>query len=604
MQREIKRRALAYGLAAALLAITLGTLFYSIKIQIPEKTGSEEALQSPAQEAYPPKNILKTFTSYEELRSFLIKNSKSQGLLPFFSPLDVKVFRGEIAAVPGAALGFNKVGAEYSTTNVQVAGVDEADIVKTDGENIYMIANNSIFIVKAYPPEEAKVLSKIWFNETYPAEIFISSDGKKLAVFGSKYALTLPLYRFFHVNVKTFIYVYDISDKTNPILTRNFTMSGGYFGSRMIGEYVYIVVSQPAYAIYDTIILPKVYSEDKIKEISASRIYYSNVSEDYYAFTNIVAINLKRDTEEPNLLTILTGATSNIYVSLDNIYVTFHEVEGQTAIYRIRINGGEMLIEAKGSVSGWELNQFSMDEYKGYFRIATTTRDESGVTQNNLYILDTNLKIVGKLEGLAINETIDSARFMGNRCYLATSVVRRDPFFVIDVENPRNPKVLGYLKIPGFTRYLHPYDEDHIIGIGINEKENVKISIFDVNDVSQPVEIDQYTVSGAWSYTTVLTDHKAFLFDKKKELLVIPVSISDPYKGVAWHGIYAFRITSDYKLTFRGGISHIDPEDVWNSSFWINRALYINDVLYALSNSKLSMHSLADLSVIKELKLP
>lgn len=586
MQKEIKKRVQMYGVAAVLLATMLGALCYNFGV-------NPLIFRNPPTT---PSSFLKTFSSHKELRSFLLTNSKTQGIFPFYGPQDIRRILGPI---PG--------GTEYSTTNIQVAGVDEADIVKTDGEHIYLIANNNIFILKAYPPEEAQVLSKITFNDTYPVGIFVSSDGNRLVVVGSKYS-SLPslqywYYPYIPLDIKTFIYAYDISNKTSPLLKRDFTVSGSYFNSRMIGEYVYAVISQPAYIIYDTAILPKIYTKNGIKEIEASQIYYSNVSDNYYTYTTIVALNMLEDEEEPNTLTVLMGGTSNMYVSLNNIYVTFHELDGQTSIYRIKTENRTLNCEAQGKVPGRELNQFSMDEYNNHFRIATTT-SANGTTQNNVHILDMNLSIVGNLTDIAPNEAIDSARFIGDRCYLATSVVRKDPFFVIDVGDPKDPKILGYLKIPGFTRYLHPYDENHIIGIGRDENSQVKISIFDVSNVSAPIEIDKYAVEGIWSDTPVLTDHKAFLFDKSKELLAIPVSIYPYLKETVWQGVCVFNIniTLSNKLALKGNVTHQET-DVWDSNYWIQRALYIDNMLYTTSNVKVKLNNLEDLEFVNEVKL-
>jgi inhibitor of cysteine peptidase len=594
MEKKIKKRAQLYGVAAVLLAIILGALCYNLGGYPPE-------FLSPPSSA-----LLGTFSSYEELRSFLTANSKTQGAFPFYGPWDFRI----LAPLEGEVVGYlaeKGLEFEYSTTNIQVAGVDEADIVKTDGERIYLVSGNNVSILKAYPPEEAEVLSKITFNDTYPVGIFVSGD--RLAVLGCKY--TFPsggYYRYFCVDVKTFVNVYDISNEANPTLLRNFTMSGSYFNSRMIGEYVYFVVSQPAYVIYDTVILPKIYSSDEIKEISASEIHYSNASDNYYMYTTVVALNMQNTEEEPAHMTIMLGGTSSMYVSLNNIYITFPEPDGQTSVYRIRIENSTISSEAHGKVPGRELNQFSMDEYNNYFRIATTTWI-NGNTQNNVYILDTldvNLSIVGSLTNIAPGEAIDSARFIGNRCYLATSVVQKDPFFVIDVENASDPKILGYLKIPGFTRYLHPYDKNHMIGIGKDENNNVKISLFDVSNVSAPIEKSKYTVKGTWSDTLVLTEHKAFLFDKSKELLAIPVLISSGWdKFSPWQGAYVFSINLSDGLVLRGNVTHReDYVNGWESSFWVKRAVYIENVLYTISDKKIEMNSLEDLAPIEEIELP
>jgi uncharacterized secreted protein with C-terminal beta-propeller domain len=493
----------------------------------------------------------------------------------------------------------------HSTTNIQVAGVDEADIVKTDGEYIYLASGSNVFILKAYHPEEAKILSQITFNDTSFGGIFVSRDSNRLAVLGCKYKFPEFYYQTFIIDVKTFVNVYDISNKSEPTLLINFTMTGSYFNSRMIGDYVYFVVSQPSYVIYDTVILPNIYLNGERKEIGATEVLYSNTSDNYFLYTTVVALNMQNTTEEPTRKTIMLGGTSSMYVSLNNIYITFPELYGNTTIYRIRIDNSTINPEAKGEVPGHELNQFSMDEYNNYFRIATT-KWVNGTTQDNLYVLNMNLSMVGNLENIAPGETIDSARFIGNRCYLATSIVRRDPFFVIDVENATEPKILGYLKISGFTRYLHPYDESHIIGVGKDENNSVKISLFDVSNVSAPVEVDMYSVGGVWSDTLVLTEHKAFLFDKSKNLLAIPVSIyynGDKYWQ--WQGIYVFNITISEGLVLRGNITHQENGSIyWDSTYEVKRALYIEDVLYTVSDKKIKMNSLEDLTEIKEIQLP
>lgn len=590
MQREIRKCLPIYGLAAVLLAIVLGTLCYNFGANL---------IFPVSPEASP----LKTFSSYEELRSFLKANSKSQGYYYYY--------QGSLSVYK----------AEHSTTNIQVAGVDEADIVKTDGEFIYLIANNTVFILKAYPPEEALILSKITFNtDEYPAGIFISSNGDKLAILGTKCASS-PYYMYFW-DVKTFIKVYDVSNKTNPVQTRNFMMSGNYFNSRMIGEYVYAIISQPAYVISDTVILPKIYSENKIMDIEASRIHYFNVSEECYTFTTVAALNLLNDEEEPNTLTVLMGGTSTMYMSLNNIYITFHEWNEQTSIYRIRVENSTLICEAQGEVPGRELNQFSMDEYNGYFRIATTTR----VNGTNIYVLDMNLSIVGKLENLAPREYFHSARFMGEKCYLVT-FQKVDPFFVINLSDPINPEKLGELKISGFSDYLHPYDENHIIGIGKETVEatqgnfawyqGIKIALFDVIDVDNPRQIANYTIGDRGSDSPVLRDHKAFLFDKAKNLLVIPVLVakinqSKYPEGVpswvcgdpVWQGAYVFNVSLEEGFVLKGNVTHLeDGMSVQNAYYHVKRSLYIGNILYTISDRKVKMNTIEDLNFVRDVEL-
>jgi len=643
---------------------------------------------------------LNKFSSYEELKTFLETSSSIPGLWlrPGVVRGDAVLESGDFSVqttTPEPAPSVpvepsESAGSDYSKTNIQVEGVDEADIVKTDGEYIYIVSGGNITIVKAYPPEEAKVLSKISLTGGITG-IFINGD--KLAVFETEYGI-YPLYEVWdspssseEVNEPTaddepssvpepingstpvapveepprdpdskfeptIIYeppttsikVYDISDRGNPVLKRDFSVDGNYFSSRMIGDYVYVVATQWAVFIETDVFLPRVHSDNETEVIPADDIYYYNFSDTSYSFTSIVALNIQNDAQAPTHETILLGGTSAIYVSQNNIYLTFPDYTWQedetmkTTIQRIKIDKQAITFAASGEVPGYVLNQFSMDEHNGYFRIATTTNNfgwrtfaEEPVSKNNVYVLDMNLNIVGKLEDLAPGEQIYSARFMGDRCYLVT-FRNIDPLFVIDLTAPTAPKVLGQLKVTGYSGYLHPYDENHIIGIGketvYEAKEDfswyqgVKISLFDVSDVSNPVELAKYEIGDRGTDSPVLWDHKALLFDKEKNLLVIPVLVAemDPtqYEGevpswahgeYVWQGAYVFDISLD-GLQLRGRISHMDDNDdlvksgyYFGSSYLVKRSLYIDNVLYTISSMKVKMNSLQTLAEINAVEL-
>jgi inhibitor of cysteine peptidase len=620
MESKIKKRAQIYGIAAVLLAIIIGSVCYNFGVYPPESEPTQPPPISPSA-------LLNTFSSYEELESFLTENSGTQEFFPYYGSWGG--FLSTTSKERDAYAQALDSGFEYSTTNIQVAGVDEADIVKTDGEYIYLVSDNEVFIMKAHPTTKAEVLSKIAFNYAYPIGIFV--DGERLAVLGCQYVDSYwGDYRGYYGHAETFVNIYDLSNKTSPPLLRSFTMSGSYFNSRMIGEYVYFVVSQQALIENDTVILPKVYSNEEAKEISVSGIQYFNTSDSYYMFTTIVAMNVQDLAEEPTNKTILLGGTSCMYVSLNNIYITFPKSES-TLIYRTRIENETIGSMVSGIVPGYVLNQFSMDEHDGYFRIATTTGHvarilEQETSKNHVYALDMNLSIVGKLENLAPGEKIYSARFMGDRCYLVT-FVKVDPLFVIDLSEPTNPTVLGELKIPGYSDYLHPYDENHIIGVGKETAEaeegdfawyqGVKISLFDVSNVNNPKQIANYTIGDRGTDSPVLRDHKAFLFDKSKNLLVIPVQVAkiDETKypeGVpsyvsgtpVWQGAYVFNITLSDGLVLRGNITHLENGiNIGDKSHWVNRALYIENVLYTLSDKKIKMNDLEHLTLLNEIEL-
>jgi inhibitor of cysteine peptidase len=636
VQKEIGKKTQIYGTTAILSAIVLVALIYTF--------GTAPMIFNP--------NVspIKTFSSYEELKNFLTTNTQGYS---YYSggPLDAKFFgvRGINplpVPVPEQAQTFGSSSEQsYSTTNIQVAGVDEADIVKTDGNYIYVIANNSAYILDANP-QNSRVLAKIAFNNTYLAGMFLSQDGNKLAVIGSQYVVYYysgggqniiePYgYGYYSDDVKTFINVYDISNKANPVLARNFTMSGSYFNSRMIGNYVYAVVSEPAYLVNETVILPRIYFGDNATDIAASGIYYADVVDNYFGFTTFVGLNIADEAQEPANMTIMTGGASSMYVSLSDIYVTYRSSDGQGVdIYRVHINENTLTFEAQGKVPGSVLNQYSMDEYNGYFRLATTSWT-NGPQQNNVYVLNMSLTVVGKLENLATGENLHSARFLGDKCYLVT-FVKTDPLFVIDLSQPNAPKKLGELHIPGYSDYLHPYDETHLIGVGKETVEasegdfawyqGLKLSLFDISNVNEPKQMFNYTIGDRGTNSPVLSDPKAFLFDKSKNLLVIPVDLAEidktavapgpsAYGTFVWQGVYVFRLTLNDGFVLSGTVTQMENnvtsqngDYYWvNSDYWISRALYIGNTLgntlYTVSNARVQLNSLENLALIAEVDL-
>ena len=214
------------------------------------------------------------------------------------------------------------------------------------------------------------------------------------------------------------------------------------------------------------------------------------------------------------------------------------------------------------------------------------------------------MNIVGKIEGLAPGEQIYSARFIQEKCYLVT-FRQIDPFYVIDVSNPNEPAILGYLKIPGFSGYLHPYNQDHIIGIG-KEDSNLKLSLYDVTDVTNPIEKTKYIVDADWSDSPVLWDAKAFLFDTLKHLLALPVSINH-YRtlipGSFWQGAYIFSLSIDEGFVLDGTVTHFNPEDRYETGLEIKRILYIEDVIYTVSDSKIKMSNIETIAEINQITI-
>ena len=337
-------------------------------------------------------------------------------------------------------------------------------------------------------------------------------------------------------------------------------------------------------------------------------------------------------------------------MSKNNIYLTYtdyeyagsktfnyfsSDVKENTIIHKISIKNGKIEYIGKAEVPGRILNQFSMDEHKGYFRIATTIGnvwDTEEKSSNNVYILDENLEKVSEIENIAPGEKIYSARFMGDRAYLVT-FKKIDPFFTIDLSDPENPEILGKLKIPGYSDYLHPYDENHIIGIGKDtvealgsEKESrgidfawyqgIKIALFDVSDFENPKVISKVIIGDRGTSSPALHNHKAFLFDKEKQLLVIPVRVceiddeikgqNDGYTGntygdFTFQGAYVYKLNLD-GFEYLGRITHMEEEDFKKSGYYygytgsneVERSLFIDDMLYTISDSMVKINDLED----------
>lgn len=265
---------------------------------------------------------------------------------------------------------------------------------------------------------------------------------------------------------------------------------------------------------------------------------------------------------------------------------------------------GKVKYKSAGIVPGRLLNQFSMDENGKYFRIATTdTTNLTGSTINNLFVLDKDLNIVGSIIGLAKGETIYSVRFMGKRAYIVT-YRQIDPLFAIDLSDPTDPKVLGKLKIPGYSDYLHPYDENHIIGFGqdteITNSEwgtgtkitGMKMALFDVTDPTNPKELFSEKIGENGTYSELLNNHKALLFSKEKNIIAFPITISkeaDDYMNeLKFQGAIVYGLDLEKGFSLKGKIAHMEIKDGYEDydySKEVERIIYIKEAFYTLSKS-------------------
>ena len=595
---------------------------------------------------------MKQFGSTEELKTYLEDRDGSYPLWStrggvFFeiapgpsavSKADVAVSAAQAAAsaadASNAVSGLTGFGfsLDYSGTNIQVEGVEEADIVKTDGGYIYIAKEKSVIIVKAYPAEDAQLVTKIDVGLTVQ-DLYVAGD--KLVVFSyvepytSVFDAVMPEYE--NEKPKTRVEVYDIGDRSAPESERALTLDGLYFNSRLIGDHLYYIVTNPAYVDDDIVVLPTIREGKAWCVVEAEDVWYPNVTRGRLTYHTVTAFNVQDPDADVNSETFLLDTGTSLYVSIENLYIVSYNWAEGSVITKIGIDGGGITFRANGTVPGYVLNQFSMDEHDGYFRIATTSGGwRQGGVGNNVYVLDEALNTVGSLEGLAPGEEIYSARFMGDRCYLVT-FKKVDPLFAIDLGDPENPAVLGKLKIPGFSNYLHPYDEDTLIGVGKETEEakegefawhqGIKISLFDVSDVENPRELAKVEVGDRGSDSQALYNHHAFLFSRARNLLVIPILEAqideDDFAGdvppnfygdFVYQGAYVFDVSRE-GIELRGRVTHIDDDSLLKSGFWfeseyaVERSLYIEDNLYTISEGRLKINDLGTLGEVKTLEL-
>ncbi|HVH14868.1 MAG TPA: beta-propeller domain-containing protein [Candidatus Angelobacter sp.] len=584
------------------------------------------------------------FSSYQDLEHFLLTRSNCGPVYTTQYDRQVNSFgsqnRGPAFPAALGAAGTNSQTSSpnsaptHSATNNQVSGVDELDMVKTDGQYIYTVSNNTVAIVYAYPVASAQLVSRISIlNQTIDG-IFLS--GNKLSIvseaprtvystYGAcgislfegapmRIAYPSPLYSPIRPQLQnTSVSVYDLTDRASPLLQTTITVNGTFVGARQIGTFAYLVTSTPAWTNQT---LPITVVNGRQLRTVATQVYHSDVSDRAFSYTSILALDTNQNNPAPTVETYLLGTSSTIYVSLTNLFLTQPIWDGQsgTVLHRISVSGSTIKYEATGTVPGHVLNQYSMDENQGYFRAATSSSGFGSSLETNVYVLNENLETVGRLEGLSPGEIFYAARFMGDRGYLVT-YHNTDPLYVLDLHNPSSPTVLGSLIVAGYSDFLQPYDQTHLIGIGkVGVHTTVKVSLFNVTDPTNPVETATYTVPSWYSDSPALKDPKAVLFDKTNSLLVIPVDGSQYtyYQASSTStgqcstdsSAYVFNVTST-NLALRGTVTQqmLDNPLSCSSEYKISRELFIGGVIYTISAAIVKMNSLTDLSELGSVSL-
>ena len=517
---------------------------------------------------------------------------------------------------------------DFSDTNKQEAGVDEADIIKTDGTYLYILRKDcSLAIIKA--DSAASAVTSITqisdANDSYIQEMYLDGDRLTIVLHESATVLktenasdtastdsaspanisetdsaspadisetasaspsdteatavaidTASADIFYTETMRqTAVYTYDISDRSAPKLLGKTTQDGYYADSRKVGSYLYLFTRYypDVNVSYDTsTIVPRINGV----AADASAFYLPEQLQDT-AYLIISSIDIRKPETVLDSKILVSGA-SEFYVSGENIYITNEQYDysgngTRTEITKFHYENGKITGVAAASVKGYLNDAFSMNEYNGYLRLVTTYYD--GETERNgLFIFDENLNQTGAIQDLAAGEIIQSARFFGDTGYFVT-FRQTDPLFSVDLSDPKAPKLLGELKISGFSSYLHFYGEDLLLGIGYEAEEDtgittgLKLSMFDISDPSDVKEISKLVLSGI-TWCPALDDYKSIFVQPEKNLIGFYcdnrylVFSFDPEQGFVQELVYDFY--SDLLMN--------------SAEYDTVRGLYIEDTLY------------------------
>ncbi len=597
-----------------------------------------------------------SFNDYTQLESFIQANAKSAqqytGKGIFFGGLAVGLgvvptFNAEVGAMTSAAGTATSAATTFTGTNVQVQGVDEPDTVKTDGTHLFVAAGDKVSILNAYPPNSTGVLSTITLGGASVLGLE-ASDGRLLVLSQRSSAQT-----------SIDLLLYDVSDLAHPRLIENSSVQGSYVAARMAQGYAYAIVQQPCYQ-YDgtgsaSAEMPEVYENGVLNVLPPSSVYYAQNVTQFSFYTMIVGMSMSNGSN--NVTSVLTGPSSTIYVSTSSIYVvytnypqyyadgilgdvftggtisaaTIQESAQNSTIFRASYSNGVVQVAAVGSVPGNVLNQFSLDEYDGYFRVATSRTaliSGNATMSDDVYVLDQNMSQVSALTNIAPGENIYAVRFVGDLGYVVT-FEQIDPLFVISFQDMTNPVVLSALKVNGYSDYLYPLPNGYLIGVGKDSVPSstgnfayylgLKLSLFQVFDNGTSAQVSKYLIGDRGTDSPVLTDHLAFTFDSTRNIMVIPVLLAQvsgsqtyspnsppPFGDYVWQGAYVFNVT-DSGFTLLGMVSQYPSGQSYgdspNSSLQIYRSVIIGDYLYTISLSEVMVSSLSSFSTLATIPL-
>lgn len=552
----------------------------------------------------------------------------------------------------------------YSESNDQVEGVKEADRILTDGDTIYIMTSQALLIVD---PDTLTVVDSFrYITDGYLLGMYKYQN--YIVLLGSEYHYewtdapttrpadtTVPTtitptgsvdgdeaepetsipYSYYVGYMRyrsgTRVMVLDISDKTDIVKTKELYFEGSSItDSRMIDNHVYLVMNNYAanfgYDAEANSFIPAYYdstSMDEIETMPARDIYY--MPNNYQSWSFLQLASFAVDDDEAADVKAYLGSTYDIYMSLDNLYAivnrySINDVSGfyeyETFVIRFAVEDGQLVYQATGTVPGSPLNQFSMDEYDGIFRIATTDTkySDTGFTiANALYLFDATstdtMEQIGSLTGLGKpGERIFAARFSGTQALIVT-FVQTDPLYKIDLSDPEHPEVVGELYEEGVSDYLHPLTEDLSLGVGRQAETvdgftrftGVKVALYDIS-ADDPVNLETYLVEGEYSYSPVQYDHKAFVSYERDgddfAYVAIPVYEWNQQYYQSSQSVYVFKAHYVGDLEYLTKLTHMSPTETEPDHYYysyydsIERTLMIDNMIFTVSYSRIQKYDM------------
>jgi hypothetical protein len=543
-----------------------------------------------------------------------------------------------------------------------------------------MVSGGAFRIIQAWPAPQTKELSKVTIEGT-PTKLFV--HGKRALIFsslpskGGKECTYGYSCSYTGDGTSTKITVLDISDYGAPEIVRELRLSGSYIASRRVGAAVHTVLASPAAGFpglsysaegigycdtsVTTLQIQAAYTKLRKKNtqiimetplgdwlpsltdtyngesstnlLGTCQGFYRAARGDGTAFTTVLSLDMTQ--EAPAASATIVSRPGVVYVSPTALYVAVshdwsedlpwfssmssYKEASTVHMFALKHVPPAPSYVASGVIKGRVLNQFSLDEWSGHLRIATTTGWTGGGLHNSLTVLKQAggvLLPVGFLDKLAPTEDIRSVRFTGERGYIVT-FKKTDPLFVIDLADPTQPKVMGELKIPGFSTYMHSMDGNHLITIGYDAQDEgwfawfsgVQLQIFDVTVMSQPKLLHKEVIGTRGTSSEALNNHLAFTYFPPKSLLALPMTICEGGDGgsygmsMTFSGLLVYDATVQSGFSLRGKVMHSGPPANLCNNWWadatsvVKRSIIMDDYVFSISSEVIKVNNLADLSV-------